>query len=291
MDGNEKSERSWWQTLPGILTAIAGIITAITGLIVALQQFVVPTTRSNAGAGKQSHISVYTPPQGSSPKKEETPGGKNLFRDDFEGEQLGKMYEILNPDPNRLAVSNGWVHIVAAPIDEGRVPKNLVLLQQRFPDDFTATIRMTMQVTKGNSVGLWYWVDSKNKLILGVYGLVDILPSSEGRDIVFTKILNKEAPNRIRPFYSPWTHQIVGSVGDRQLKGYATETEVWYLQLERKGLNYTGRVSIDGVDWQEVGTHSILNKDGRLGFAAISDGIENPAEFDYLEVKGPNERN
>lgn len=29
-------QQSWWQTLPGILTAVAGIITASTGLIVAL---------------------------------------------------------------------------------------------------------------------------------------------------------------------------------------------------------------------------------------------------------------
>ncbi len=31
--------RSWWQTLPGILTATAGVITAVTGLIVALHGF------------------------------------------------------------------------------------------------------------------------------------------------------------------------------------------------------------------------------------------------------------
>jgi hypothetical protein len=32
------SERSWWQTLPGMLTAAAALISAITGLIVALHQ-------------------------------------------------------------------------------------------------------------------------------------------------------------------------------------------------------------------------------------------------------------
>lgn len=30
--------KSWWQTLPGVLTATAGVITAVTGLIVALNQ-------------------------------------------------------------------------------------------------------------------------------------------------------------------------------------------------------------------------------------------------------------
>jgi hypothetical protein len=291
MDESEKSERSWWQTLPGILTAIAGIITAITGLIVALYQQGLLGPGPNGRAGKESPTSVYEPPQSPSPKKENEPPGKIPFRDDFKREQLGKMYEILNPDPNRLAVTKGGLLIVAAPIGEGQVPKNLVLLQQRFPDDFTATIRVTMQVTEENSVGLWYWVDSKNNLFLGVNGWKHRYYNYKGRDIVFTKILNKAQPNRIRPFFSPESEKIVGSLGDRQLQGYATKPEVWYFQLERKGLQYTGRVSIDGADWQEVGTHAILNKDGRLGFAAVSDGIENPAEFDNLEVKGPNEKN
>ena len=36
---NEQPQsKGWWQTLPGILTAMAGVITAVTGLIVALQQ-------------------------------------------------------------------------------------------------------------------------------------------------------------------------------------------------------------------------------------------------------------
>lgn len=38
MDEGEKSKGSWWQTAPGILTAIAGIITAVAGLLVTLHQ-------------------------------------------------------------------------------------------------------------------------------------------------------------------------------------------------------------------------------------------------------------
>ena len=33
---SEGPQRSWWTTLPGILTGIAGLITAVTGLLVAL---------------------------------------------------------------------------------------------------------------------------------------------------------------------------------------------------------------------------------------------------------------
>jgi hypothetical protein len=34
----EQANRSWWQTLPGMLTAAAALISAITGLVVAVQQ-------------------------------------------------------------------------------------------------------------------------------------------------------------------------------------------------------------------------------------------------------------
>jgi hypothetical protein len=38
MDENSTSKGSWWQTLPGILTATAGLLTAMAGLVVALFQ-------------------------------------------------------------------------------------------------------------------------------------------------------------------------------------------------------------------------------------------------------------
>ncbi len=38
MSGEPSKSQSWWQTLPGILTAVAAILTASTGLIVALNQ-------------------------------------------------------------------------------------------------------------------------------------------------------------------------------------------------------------------------------------------------------------
>lgn len=43
----EVSASSWWQTMPGMLTAIAGMITAIAGLVVALNQAgIFPIARS-----------------------------------------------------------------------------------------------------------------------------------------------------------------------------------------------------------------------------------------------------
>ncbi len=38
MNENEKPKSSWWQTVPGTLTALSGVFTAVAGLLVALNQ-------------------------------------------------------------------------------------------------------------------------------------------------------------------------------------------------------------------------------------------------------------
>jgi hypothetical protein len=58
--GNDASEdggrsRSWWVTLPGMLTAAAGLISAITGLVVAVQQLR-PTSHTPSPAAQAQAI-------------------------------------------------------------------------------------------------------------------------------------------------------------------------------------------------------------------------------------------
>jgi hypothetical protein len=45
---DRSKDKSWWQTLPGILTAIAAILTALTGLFVALNQIGIVGTPKKA---------------------------------------------------------------------------------------------------------------------------------------------------------------------------------------------------------------------------------------------------
>jgi len=57
--------QSWWQTLPGILTAVAALITAVTGLIVALNQ---------AGALPRRSSTISTSPTPSTTLSAGAPG-------------------------------------------------------------------------------------------------------------------------------------------------------------------------------------------------------------------------
>ncbi|MGH7960220.1 MAG: VWA domain-containing protein, partial [Candidatus Binatia bacterium] len=214
---------------------------------------------------------VPPPPPPPSPPKLK----KVLFEDQYERAELGQDYEIFEPDPNRMALNEGKLLIVAT-----RPLKNLVLTSRTLPGDFVVTVAVTMQITYGNQPGLYYWVDENNYLVIAPFG--QCCPSAR-RAPRFTKIVSGQE-NTIEPDTGGLT---VKSFGTRDISGYATQPEIWYLQLERTGVKYTGRMSVDGKQWTDIGTHTVLQKGGRLGFSALSGGeIENAAEFDNFVVQG-----
>ena len=126
-------------------------------VLIALLSFVV------VNVGQFGNVCAQGKKQGASPPQ---PTKKNVaFEDKFERDDLGNMYEILDHDPNRLTLSDGKLLIVAT-----QPRKNLILLRQTFSGDFVATVTVTMQVTENNWVGLYYWVDEQNYLVLGLRG-------------------------------------------------------------------------------------------------------------------------
>lgn len=205
------------------------------------------------------------PPAAKAPKKA-------LIEDRFERGELGQEYEVLDPDPNRSTLDEGKLLIVAT-----KPRKNLVLAQKTYPGDFTATVVVTAQVTQGTWPALYYWVDEKNYLMIGPHGQC----CHDRRAPNFTKAVSGEE-NTIELNQ----HQ-VKTLGNRDITGFADKPEVWHLQLERTGVKYTARMSVDGKTWTDIGTHTLLQKGGRLGFSSFSGGyVENPAEFDDFVVQG-----
>ena len=77
MSGEPSKSQSWWQTLPGILTAVAGIITATTGLIVALNQVGVFSRESKSASPTPTPtvvMSASTPSKPATSPVTEVPG-------------------------------------------------------------------------------------------------------------------------------------------------------------------------------------------------------------------------
>jgi hypothetical protein len=202
----------------------------------------------------------------------------NVYFDDFNRDDLGDRYSIVDADPNRITLSDGKLVIL------GTNPrKNVVLLEERFSGDFVATVMVSMEVAKNTFVGLRYHVDEKNHLLVGISGglsgmgvFVSQMP--EGRNPFFVKVLSGRG-NAIAPPLS--------KLGDRSLDGFVPDVETWYLQVRRDGFRYSGFVSADGVHWTRIGSHDMVQFHGQLGLTvgSGSGGPENAAAFDAFSVQ------
>lgn len=220
-----------------------------------------------------------------------------LFEDRFDRNDLGEMWEVVKPDPNRLALSDGKLLIAAAKLPASvkdksgftlTTPINLTLLQKSPSGNFIATVKATLADTEGMRVGLYYWVDDNNFVVIGPW-----TRGESGGGIYYGN-------NYAAPWRRPSLSKLVSSnkdetllkadkLGNRDLKGESPKPETWYLQLERAGVKYIGRVSLDGNKWEEIGIHVFIPKTGRIGLGAYQDwegGNEQPVEFENFVVKG-----
>jgi hypothetical protein len=163
-------------------------------------------------------------------------------------------------------------------------PTNFALLQKSPSGDFIATVKMTLPDTRGMRAGLYYWVDDDNFVFIGPWTLrpqfdYDYPLQSTVRRLTLSKRLGDSKDETLLE---------VDKLGNRDLKGESPNPETWYLQLERAGVKYIGRVSVDGKKWEEVGTQVLIPKSGRLGLGAYQDwknGNEQPVEFEEFVVK------
>jgi Mg-chelatase subunit ChlD len=222
-----------------------------------------------------------------------------LFEDHFDRNELGEMWEIVKPDPNRLVLSDSKLLIAAAKLPASvkdksgftlTTPANLALLQKSPSGNFVATVKVTSIDTIGMRVGLYYWVDENNFVVIGLWMRREYLKDiadyenvhvgSIWRRPTFSKLISRNKDEILLK---------ADKIGNRDLKDELPKPEAWYFQLERVGVKYIGRVSLDGNQWEEIGTHIFIPKSGRIGLGTYqdwNDGNEQPVEFEDFIVKG-----
>ena len=159
-----------------------------------------------------------------------------------------------------------------------------------------------MEVAKNNYMGLTYYVDLKNRLLIGIAGALScwVVPWRE-MDLCLYSEATRSYPgtadtwgDRRQPFFEKIVEgqnnniaEHMLALSDRQLKGFSQNLETWYLQLRREGSRYTGLISTDGVNWTRIGSHVMVQPDGQIGFSVGSGGgVENASEFDDFTVQG-----
>ena len=226
------------------------------------------------------------------------PTAEVLFEDHFDRDELGEMWEVIKPDPSRLALTEGKLLIAAAKMpqstkDENHfslaTPTNLALVQKSPSGGFIATVKMTLPDTVGMRAGLYYWIDDNNFVFVGPWTFF----TGHGKDRITYTIgvypMRKLTLSKRVGESKDQTILKADKLGNRDLTGESPNPETWYLQLERAGVKYIGRVSVDGNKWEEIGAQVLIPKTGRLGLGAYQDweeGNEQPVEFDDFVVKG-----
>jgi hypothetical protein len=139
--------KSWWQTLPGVLTAFAAVITAVTGLIVAVRPFRSPAESrppiEDSGSGASS--GVTTAASTVSNTGDATPGPSKAA-----------AQAVRLPSPSQVKLAHGDIVID--------------LLRARL-EPYNATTRslaLRVRLTNNGNYGVNFWTASFRLVVDGV---------------------------------------------------------------------------------------------------------------------------
>jgi hypothetical protein len=169
--------RSWWTTLPGILTGVAALLTAVTGLVVALLPIFVAQRDAPSTRGAQQSPS--------SPSQLAPPGaGRQGNTNEARGER-----QQADSQPDTAAASNtsaggtnrqsGAAPLVyGEPLNVAGTQFEVLNIESASPRTGMREIRVTFQVTAGE-VDLWLARSNVRLMASGrVYTPVEGLPAT-----------------------------------------------------------------------------------------------------------------
>jgi len=111
---------------------------------------------------------VATTPTAAKPVKPKSETFKEVFRDDFDGEELLDHWEVVNPDPDSFIVENGTLLLLASKKDgmkNSKIPNLLKLVKELPKSDWVATIKLSGEFQTGVD-DFWFGVynDHENYL-------------------------------------------------------------------------------------------------------------------------------
>jgi len=158
--------KSWWQTLPGLMTAFAAVITAVTGLVIAVRSSGSPAgsrppieTSSNTASGATTGAAVTPSPTGTTQGRS-TPAAAQAMR---------------QPSPSQVKLARGDIVV---DILRGRVePYNAT----------TRELALRVRLTNNGNYGVNFWTATFRLVVDGVpraptNGLNEIVDGHAAKD-------------------------------------------------------------------------------------------------------------
>jgi len=209
------------------------------------------------------------------------------FRDDFDGEELGEHWEVVNPDPDSYIVEDGFLNVLSATeltlYDKSDELPNLFKLTQPLPKgDWTATLRVNPSITTFREVyALALYTDKDKFLVSSAWSGIDAWNGiinlsayatkfSKSKYAQFGKVVisgknfgHRTFPADSKP-YTDWVSKHVQAI---------------LLRIRKKGRSYFVAAKVEGdpvsadgppADWVELDKLTSLRSPGK--FLVISIG-------------------
>jgi hypothetical protein len=228
------------------------------------------------------------------------------FFDDFSGDKLNPSWKVLDPNPSKWTLQSNKRSLLII-TERGSISgsfrnlKNQFVLDRSMPKrNYEVIAKASFQIQGTlNRISIALFRDDENFLELSYWGepVSDTLFSG-GRvhdDFYRTVSFVKEEGGQ--------RHSLT-STKDKAAKGPSDSPRPFLLKIERDGNQYTGYYApfsparppqnIDDVSWVKIGTHALINFDGKLSLWANNGNAdiyqkgpppEVAAEFDFVLVR------
>jgi hypothetical protein len=149
--GEESKPAGWWQTLPGILTAIAAAITAIAGLIAALHQAGL-IGRSQTTSASAREADRAPPPDAGRPARTPDPAARRAADSNATApDTANESREIPLPEHRTLAMEDGTGQ---------KFQYTIVSARRDAAAGDTFRLRLRVRVWTNAPGGVVFWSDS-----------------------------------------------------------------------------------------------------------------------------------
>jgi len=220
---------------------------------------------------------------------------KEYFRDDFNGEELGDHWEVLNPNPDNFIVENGVMLMVTqagqATLSSDKL-ENIVRLTKPLPKgDWTVTMKFKMGYLTGSESAYLALYKDKDNYIGAIVGAKSYYERIRGANMHFYGFkLSKGKEKRFQK--SIW-----GGPGGVPFTADSPPNP-YLLRLKKVGRSYIPAVKMLGVkkkdgtesEWIEHEKFTVLRPKGNLAIGIYQSqevSGETTADIDWIKIETP----
>ncbi len=182
------------------------------------------------------------------------------FFDDFQGTQLNPAFRVLNPDKQRMALTQGEFLLLVTHQDR----KNVIEYTSALPENYEVTIRLFEPPTHREQAAQLRIGSDANNVRVGAYQT-----QASNLYLYTDKTLDGVDSNSIQN-------------KDNSLVG-----EPLYLRFSKIDVEFEGAFSLDGLQWKTLGKQVLIDPNAKvyLEVSGWGEAPESPIKIDSFEVR------